>query len=69
MGNQPPALWFSEGGAKVTGPPVGIAASLTGAVNQPVALTVWVDDAKEKDSKAVQRRPRVSFHKFRGPGK
>ena len=36
MGNQPPTLWFSEGGAKVTGPPVGIAASFSGAANQPV---------------------------------
>ena len=39
MGNQPPTLWFSEGGAKFTGPPVGIAGSFSGAVNQPVAIT------------------------------
>ncbi len=36
MGNQPPTLWFNEGGAKVAGPPAGIAASFSGAANQPV---------------------------------
>jgi len=30
MGNKPPALAFTEGGPKVTGPPVGVAATLTG---------------------------------------
>jgi len=73
MGNQPPVLAFSQGGPKVTGPPVGISAKLSGAVNQPVAIDVWVDDPKaeheessfgwDKSNVAV-----VSFHKFRGPG-
>src|SRR5580765_5253342 len=36
MGNQPPVLAFSQGGAKVTGPPAGVSASLTGTANQPV---------------------------------
>ena len=30
MGNQPPVLAFSQGGAKVTGPPVAVAATLDG---------------------------------------
>src|SRR5207244_2637743 len=42
MGNQPPSLAFSQGGPKLSGPPVGIAATLTGAVNQPVPINVWV---------------------------
>src|SRR5262249_7071197 len=40
MGNQPPVLAFSQGGTKVTGPPVGVAAKLAGAVNQPVPIAV-----------------------------
>ena len=55
MGNQPPTLWFGEGGAKVTGPPVGVAGSFSGVVNQPVAITFFAEDVKEKDSKACQR--------------
>ena len=67
MGNQPPTLWFTADGTKVTGPPTSIAGSFTGAVNQPVALTVFADDVKEKDSKAVNVAT-VSLHKHRGPG-
>jgi hypothetical protein len=74
MGNSPPVLSFSEGGAAVTGPPVGVSASYTGAVNEPVAINVWVKD--EKGSGQVQggrgRGPSsiatISLHKFRGPG-
>ena len=67
MGNQPPTLWFTADGTKVTGPPTSIAGSFTGAVGQPVALTVFADDVKEKDSKAVNVAT-VSMHKHRGPG-
>ena len=59
MGNQPPMLWFAEGGAKVTGPPVGVAGSFSGAVNQPVAITFWAEDVKEKDSEGGQRGHRL----------
>lgn len=78
MGNQPPVLAFSQGGAKVTGPPVGTAASLTGTVNQPVAVHVWVEDPKvpgeQEEAPAGFGLPKgtiatVSLHKFRGPGK
>jgi hypothetical protein len=75
MGNAPPVLAFSEGGAKVTGPPTGVASSYTGTLNQPVAINVWVDDPKGTDSEAGGGRGRgprsiatVSLHKFRGPG-
>src|SRR5205814_5398463 len=75
MGNQPPVLAFSQGGAKVTGPPTGVSASFTGTVNQPVAISVWVEDPKAPgDAEAAAGRgpssvATVSFHEFRGPGK
>jgi hypothetical protein len=76
MGNQPPVLAFSEGGAKVTGPPTSVAASLTGTVNQPVPINVWVEDPKAPgESESPLGRgftpsvATVSVHKFRGPGK
>ena len=77
MGNQPPVLAFSQGGAKVTGPPMGVSASFTGTVNQPVAISVWVEDPKAPVGGSAaggvrargQGRATVSFHKFRGPGR
>jgi hypothetical protein len=80
MGNQPPVLAFSQGGAKVTGPPIGIAATLTGAVDQPVPISVWVEDPKAPSTgeapagggRGFGLTPSVatvSLHKFRGPGK
>ena len=77
MGNQPPVLAFSQGGAKVTGPPIGVAANLTTAVNQPIAIDVWVEDPKAPGEVEtppalfgpVAKVATVSFHKFRGPGK
>ena len=76
MGNQPPVLAFSQGGAKVTGPPVGVSASFTATVNQPVTIRVWVEDPKARETEAppaifgpVAKVATVSLHKFRGPGK
>ncbi|MGH7487899.1 MAG: hypothetical protein ACRD2I_17265 [Vicinamibacterales bacterium] len=76
MGNQPPVLAFSEGGAKVTGPPTAVAAEFTGAVNTPLPISVWVEDPKAPGaaesplgrgfSPSVAT---ISLHKFRGPGK
>jgi len=75
MGNQPPVLAFSQGGAKVTGPPTGVASSVTGMVNQPIAISAWVEDPKVPEAEAppaafgfVAKVATVSFHKFRGPG-
>lgn len=67
MGNQPPTLWFSDAGAKVAGPPAGIAGSFSGVVNQPVAIRFFADDVKEKDGRAFNVAT-VSLHKHRGPG-
>jgi hypothetical protein len=76
MGNQPPVLAFSEGGPKVTGPPTAVSATLTGNVNQPVPIGVWVEDPKapgDVEGAAARGGPpsvaTVSFHKFRGPAK
>ena len=76
MGNQPPVLAFSQGGAKVTGPPVGVSTTVTATVNQPAAISVWVEDPKAAETEAppaafgpVAKVATVSFHKFRGPGK
>jgi hypothetical protein len=76
MGNQPPVLAFSQGGAKVTGPPAAVASSVTGTVGQPVPISVWVEDPKAPEQEAppaafgfVAKVATVSFHKFRGPGK
>jgi hypothetical protein len=76
MGNQPPVLAFVEGGTKVTGPPMATAATVTGTVNQPVAISVWVEDPKAPGAEGGRGRgfsftpavATVSFHKFRGPG-
>jgi len=74
MGNQPPALAFTEGGAKVMGPPISVAATLTGKAGQPVTLDVWVEDVKSQGEERAPRGGRaaavatVSFHKYRGPG-
>ena len=75
MGNQPPVLAFSQGGTKVTGPPMAVSANYTGTVNQPLAISVWVEDPKAPGEADGGRRffsasvATVSFHKFRGPGK
>jgi hypothetical protein len=74
MGNQPPVLSFSQGGPKVTGPPVGVSATFTGKVSEPVTISVWVEDPKGPDQEGAGGRgpssvATVSFHKFRGPGK
>jgi len=77
MGNQPPVLAFSRGGAKVTGPPTAVSANFTGTVAQPVGISVWVEDPKAPgEAEAppavfgpVAKVATVSFHKFRGPGK
>lgn len=71
MGNEPPTLWFKDGGPKFSGPPATIALSLSGTVNQPVALNVWADDFKPGGEGAVRggNVATLSLHKFRGPGK
>ena len=73
MGNRPPVLSFSPGGTKFTGPPVAIATTLNGTVQQPVPISVWAEDPKSEMEGAERVRPgagiaNLSFHKYRGPG-
>jgi hypothetical protein len=43
-GNEPPVIKFAENGPTMTGPPRGIAATLSGTVWQPVELKFWAAD-------------------------
>ncbi len=73
MGNTPPTLKFSPNGPLVTGPPRGIAQTLTTTVAEPAPLTFWAADEAKADP-AAQGRGRggppvnVSLAKHRGPG-
>ena len=75
MGNQPPVLAFAAGGAKVTGPPIAVATTVTGTVTQPVPINIWVEDPKapgpaEGGGRGFAAKvATISLHKFRGPGK
>jgi hypothetical protein len=73
MGNKPPVLSFTQGGAKVTGPPTSVASTLTARTGQATPIQIWVEDPKP-EFKTEGRRgaaasvATVSLHKFRGPG-
>src|SRR2546426_243699 len=66
-GNEPPVIKFAAEGPAMTGPPQGIAQTLSANVNQPVTLTVWASDQASTlpDSDAVQR---VTNANLRPPG-
>jgi hypothetical protein len=49
MGNTPPVVKFAENGKEFVGPPRGIAATYTTAVNQPLTLTTWTTDKAGTD--------------------
>ena len=66
MGNTPPTLRFEPGGTVHTGPPSGIATSLTATVSEPLPLAVWVTDKPAKLSANVTRPP-ASGGRGRGP--
>ncbi len=66
MGNTPPALRFEPGGPVHTGPPSGLAASLTATVSEPLPLSVWVTDKPAKFSANVTRPPASSGGNARG---
>jgi hypothetical protein len=76
MGNKPPEFRFVSGGQVFTGPPIGVATTLTAAVGQPASIAVAVNDPKETRAGSTAAGARrgaagvatVSFHKFRGPG-
>ena len=74
-GNEPPTIRFSGMGEGHTGPPIGIAHSLSGSVGTPMELSVWTTDVKPTDESiaaaaARSRRPALilKWHLLRGPG-
>jgi hypothetical protein len=73
QGNEPPKLQFDAKGPVFQGPPIGIAATLTGTVGQPVTLDATVNDGGENDpelSPIQMKQPPIAvvWSKFRGPG-
>jgi hypothetical protein len=45
--NEPPVVRLTENGPPLTGPPLGVAHTLSGTVKQPVALRLWASDVPE----------------------
>jgi hypothetical protein len=82
--NTPPTLKFSPAGPGVTGPPEGLAASLTATVGEPLPLNVWATDEPAKTGNArtfgpppptapggkpaPPPPPSLKWSMFRGPG-
>jgi hypothetical protein len=71
--NTPPFIGFQESGPFLQGPPRAIGNTLTGSLNEPLPLAVWVaDDANVPPSLAAFAKmlPTVmlTWTKFRGPG-
>lgn len=72
-GNEPPTIRFSADSPGHTGPPIGIAHTLTGMVGTPVPLVVWTSDVKPTGPtyKEPWRREvalTIKWHVLRGPG-
>jgi hypothetical protein len=68
MSNSPPKLTFVENGPKLMGPPVGIAAELSGTVGEAVPIAVSVEDDQGLGRTKSTTVGTLSFHKYRGPG-
>ena len=52
--NEPPVIRLTRDGAAMTGPPAGVAQTLSAVVGKPVPLTVWASDVpmQERDVEA-----------------
>ena len=74
MMNEPPKIAFTQGGPKFAGPPMAIAATLTGKAKTPVPLNMWVEDPKGRGQEGGGRGrgpasiANVSLHHYRGAG-
>ena len=72
--NEPPTIRFAPGGEPFTGPPIGIARTLTATVSTPVELSVWTSDVKPAEQVEAIPNPfgralpmTVRWHRHRGP--
>ncbi len=71
-GNEPPTIRFASAGPGVTGPPIGIAHTLSASVGTPLELSVWTSDVKpEGGGEALggfrQAALTLRWHLHRGP--
>lgn len=71
--NEPPRVQFEEKGPAFFGPPVGIAATLSGSVGQPVTIAGVATDGTANDpdlTPAQLKQPPITIFvtKHRGPG-
>ena len=64
-GNTPPVLKFDPNGPSFTGPPHGLARTMTTKVQTPLELSVWYSDDRPS---RLGRGGTVNWTKFRGPG-
>jgi hypothetical protein len=71
IGNTPPVVKFEADGKTFTGPPNGIARTLSAKSSEPLPLMIWVTDDGVRAPEAGGRGGRgatFSWSKFRGPG-
>ena len=71
--NEPPTIRFSQSGTGVTGPPIGIAHSMTASAGAPTELSLWLSDVTPDTHVRENRRRRratmeLRWHVVRGPG-
>ena len=64
MGNTPPTLKFSPNGPVLTGPPRGIAQTLTTTVAEPATLTFWAGRRRRTSSRAAAAAARPSTSRW-----
>jgi hypothetical protein len=53
-GNEPPVIKFLRDGPVITGPPVGIAQTLSATAGRPVPLTLWASDVPMEVTQAEE---------------
>ncbi|HUE86220.1 MAG TPA: hypothetical protein VMO26_09095 [Vicinamibacterales bacterium] len=73
QGNEPPRLQFDPKGQTFFGPPSGLAATLSGAVGQPITISGIATDGQANDpdlTPAQLKQPPLTLFlsKYRGPG-
>lgn len=72
MGNTPPVFKFAPDGKELTGPPLGIGATIEGTVGQPIALNMWAKDDGFQDPRRAAPMPgppvNVTWALYRGDG-